>query len=569
MDFTPTGNVVVYGNTRGTTPTLPLTGYTPTPKFFGTFGSNISYSNSGDLFLAEIDPAGKKVNWITYIGGTGQDNAGFVSIDKNGDIYITANTQSLDFPLALGIPPQPNENGIVSAKLSSNGQNIVWCKYLTSDYAKVEGSDLIPIGISNEALILAGSVHLNGFVEAAKNSYKGTGNYNMFITSIDKATGVPFWSVYFGACTCPAGVSGRSIGHDDNGNIYSTAVSSCNMNSDDPDLANKVNSGTTYMGGQDALVAKFNGATGNNIWWDMWGNINNDFYSGLSVSGNDLLLTGSYNWQTIAGGLPPSDIILERRNRTTGFMTNRRILAGSGGEFGRDIYEDASGNVYVCAEVASTNLITNNPGVSTYRSTLTKAVGFTDMFIGRYKGANFTPDWQTCFGSDPSMGTGGNETVFTLLVDGNGSIYAGGMTTSDNYEWVASPIQIPIKRTTGEGLSPDGALVKFSCNSTNTCSQCRVGESMDIQQSNANTIDNSIVVYPNPSTDEFTVVVNGISNGSLSIEITDAKGMLMESKSSSAFNGEIKVGKSLGYGIYFLKVSTTNEIKTYKLIKTE
>ena len=247
------------------------------------------------------------------------------------------------------------------------------------------------------------------------------------------------------------------------------------------------------------------------MWWDIWGSANNDFYSGISIKGNDLLLTGSYNWANIPNSIEPSDIILERRDKTTGFMLNRRLHSGTSGEYGKDIFSDASGNVYVCGDVSSTNLITNNPSPFSYHTALSGPFGASDMFIGRFTGANFTPDWQTYFGSVSNDAIKSREDVANaMLVDAQGSIYVAGRTNSENYEVIGVPAIQFIQGVSG--VQYDGAIVKFSCGvipvPAPVCNGCKTIDTDDKESEHVNVAKGgNSTIYPNPFTNEFSILV--------------------------------------------------------------
>jgi len=71
-----------------------------------TFSTNfptqdpIQPSNAGDAdaFVTELNPAGSALVFSTYLGGGGRDRAFGLALDNSGDIYVTGDTQSSDFP---------------------------------------------------------------------------------------------------------------------------------------------------------------------------------------------------------------------------------------------------------------------------------------------------------------------------------------------------------------------------------------------------------------------------------------------------------------------------------------
>lgn len=89
------GNVYVTGSTDSQPPS-PFTGPNATQ---GTFGGG-----SSDAFVSEINAAGSKLLFSTYLGGSGNEDTssdfGAIVVDPFGSvIYVTGNTASTNFPL--------------------------------------------------------------------------------------------------------------------------------------------------------------------------------------------------------------------------------------------------------------------------------------------------------------------------------------------------------------------------------------------------------------------------------------------------------------------------------------
>lgn len=71
-----------------------------------------------DAFLARILPlegGGGKVDYWTYIGGDGEDEATAITIAKDGRLYLTGNTSSLNFPPAGSAYKTANDQNDVEA----------------------------------------------------------------------------------------------------------------------------------------------------------------------------------------------------------------------------------------------------------------------------------------------------------------------------------------------------------------------------------------------------------------------------------------------------------------------
>ncbi|HXI44542.1 MAG TPA: SBBP repeat-containing protein [Bryobacteraceae bacterium] len=85
----------------------------------------------GDAFAAKIDPSGSRLEWATYLGGSGADTGGAIAVDHNSNAYVAGLTQSADFPTTPGVfrrtyegeagaEPGSFQDGFV-IKISANG----------------------------------------------------------------------------------------------------------------------------------------------------------------------------------------------------------------------------------------------------------------------------------------------------------------------------------------------------------------------------------------------------------------------------------------------------------------
>ena len=107
------GNAYVVGAT--TSPDFPVSSGALRPTYGGG-------QNTG--FLAKLTPLGDSVSYATYIGGSGDDLAAAVTLDVQGNIYVTGSTFGFD-QILFGLPPnvptsvaRANSNPLVSPGFS-------------------------------------------------------------------------------------------------------------------------------------------------------------------------------------------------------------------------------------------------------------------------------------------------------------------------------------------------------------------------------------------------------------------------------------------------------------------
>jgi len=85
-----------------------VTGKTLSPDFpvvnpiQGTYGESEHTGGNGDVFVTRFNAAGSNLVFSTYLGGGGPDGGWGITVDANGNSYITGNTTSDDFPATLG-----------------------------------------------------------------------------------------------------------------------------------------------------------------------------------------------------------------------------------------------------------------------------------------------------------------------------------------------------------------------------------------------------------------------------------------------------------------------------------
>ncbi|MEO7507140.1 MAG: SBBP repeat-containing protein, partial [Pyrinomonadaceae bacterium] len=60
-----------------------------------------STNQINEAFVTVLDPSGISLDASTFLGGSGQDRGNDIEVDAFGNIYVTGNTTSSDFPLAL------------------------------------------------------------------------------------------------------------------------------------------------------------------------------------------------------------------------------------------------------------------------------------------------------------------------------------------------------------------------------------------------------------------------------------------------------------------------------------
>ena len=75
---------------------------TSSSNTFGLVNGIEAYTSGNDALIAEIDPAAASQLFATFLGGSSDENSSSMALDSSGNIYVTGNTDSTDYPVTQG-----------------------------------------------------------------------------------------------------------------------------------------------------------------------------------------------------------------------------------------------------------------------------------------------------------------------------------------------------------------------------------------------------------------------------------------------------------------------------------
>ncbi len=96
---------------------------------------------AADAFITKLSADGSHLLYSTYLGGRGQDIGRGIHLLPTGELVISANTQSPDFPTTPGVILQRNPGGTSHgyvSKISADGSDLVFSTYLGTTNASNE-----------------------------------------------------------------------------------------------------------------------------------------------------------------------------------------------------------------------------------------------------------------------------------------------------------------------------------------------------------------------------------------------------------------------------------------------
>jgi len=347
------GNVYVTGDTQST----------DFPTTSGAYDTSYNAYNDGsgndDVFVSKLDSGLTSLLASTYLGGSGREVGRSLTLDTSGNVYVTGNTASTDFPTTSSAYDTSFNGGCVFISKLNSGLTSL----LASTNLGGSGSD---VGMSL-TLDTSGHVYVTGYTVSSDfpttsgaydTSFNGGG---VFISKLDGGlTSLPA-STFLGGSN---GDQGYSLTLDTSGNVYVTGVT---WSSDFPTTVGAYD--TSYNGGNyDAFVSKLN--------------------SGLSS-----LLASTY-------------------------------LGGSGSDVGWSLTLDSSGNVYVTGGTASTDFPTTS---SAYDTSFGGDSESKDAYVSKLDSG------LTSLLASTYLGASASEGCFSLALDTSGDVYMTGATYSKNF----------------------------------------------------------------------------------------------------------------------------------------
>ncbi|MBO9701823.1 MAG: T9SS type A sorting domain-containing protein [Sporocytophaga sp.] len=562
-------NIVVLGNTDGVSKSLPITTSTVVRDIGTSTGTG-----SGEMFMAEISEDGQEVLWIDYIHAEAPYHVMDMTIDKSDDnIYLIIqhfNNAFTGYTYSyIGTGLQQNS----LFRLNSNG-TVNWSKKYNmsaSAHFIVSANDG-HVYIGGSAFGVTGSspnrADLPMVTGGGLLSQQSIISGDMFVMKVAKSNAADIWSVLLDYSTITGTTNPCS-------NSSETAVNIVVDGSGDIYIAGNESYNSCSGGSFVGLGVVYGVTPSGTIKWAhrYTGSTANDGYTGLCVDGNTLALSGVQNGSGSGpNGVINADIYLERVNSATGATLATKVIAGADSDVPYVIISDNAGNVYVSGYTASNDLdavfSSANPSYLFYHDTHTSYRPFSpdptrsqDMFIARFKGNNFTPDWLTYYGSGSTNNVDQNNDVsYNLEMDNTGNIIVVGETKSLDFETIS-----PLQGTYGSGFT-DGAIIKLACGSSYSCPGCRVDRSGS--ENNVESASN-FIVYPNPFSQEASLEIRAGQSKTYKIDIFNSQGISVSIGESIQQNQIYRLGKNLPQGIYFIRLSSEQETKTIKVIKTE
>jgi len=445
------GNAYVTGNTSSTD--FPTTA----GAFQVSFGGNID----GDAFVTKLNSTGTALVYSTYLGGIDYDSGSGITVDTEGNAYVTGYTRSNNFPITAGAfqttfaDPAGSGNVFVT-KIDPTGGALVYSTYLGGS-----GDEQFSGARNGIALDSSGSAYVTGSTRSAdfpitagafQSVHSGAFD-NPFVTKLDPTGSALIYSTFLGEGT------GQGIAVDSNGSAYVIG----NVQGPFP-----TTSGAVQRTGGRVFVTKLDPAGTTLIYSTLLGGgreageaiavdaEGNAYVTGYTYSASFPTTPGAFQ-PTFGDALDPPnrfgpdpDAFVTKLNPTGSALVYSTYLGGNGAEFGRGIAVDASGNAYVTGSTGSLNFPTT-PGA--FQPTL--GGGPYDAFVTKLHSAGAVLVYSTYLGGvDADSGQG-------IALDANANAYVAGSTASKDFPITAGAPQPVFSDALNRFPVPDAFVAKI------------------------------------------------------------------------------------------------------------
>ncbi len=557
-------------------------------------------------FILTSNAQNPELEWVKQTGEEGYDGGNSITIDVNGNIYITGRFEgTVDFDPGTDVQNLTSSGGydIFIQKLDANG-NLIWVKKIGG------GSWDISNAITTDA---EGNVYTTGWFGGTVDFDPGVGVYNLsvgftssvFIQKLD-TDGNFLWA---NKIQGTYDMTGNAITTDPEGNVYTTG--SLQGTADfDPGPGVENLSSTQWW--PDIFIQKLD-TDGNFLWAQCMASTDWNESKGITTDKNGNIYTtgyfqgttdfdpgpGVYNLDSKWGS---SDIFIQKLD-PDGKLIWAKAMGGINWDVGNAITIDKDGNVYTTGSFKFT--VDFDPGEGVEEFT-TPNTGFMDMFIqkldadgnflwakqmgGIYdeEGLSITTDdegnvyttggFSETVDFDPGTGvqeltSKGSKDIFIQKLDADGNFVWVQQMGGEEYQAGNSIVLDADKNVYTTGSF--GGTVDFDPG-TDEQNLTSLG-SLDVfvqklRQTTVGVVENSLadnfVLFPNPTNRNFTIEFDEVQEN-LTIRLLSVSGQILE---SNDFRNIRFIQQEIHHpaGIYLLEMIDNDGNKaTLKLIKSK
>jgi hypothetical protein len=457
-----------------------------------------------DVIVAKFNPAGQPI-YITYLGGSHVEWGLDITVDADGNAYLTGFTASTNFPVANAY--QPTNGGIYDAfvtKLNPTGSALVFSTYLGGDDTENSHGS----GLQSGAIALDANrnVYVTGYTNSTNFPVLNAIQPNLvniddgFITKFNPAGSAIIWSTYLGGVRND---QPKGIAVDTSGNVVIAGLTT----SDNYPTVNAYQS--SLLGTYDAFVSKINAAGSALVYSTYFGGNDYEYVDmaldvAVDPTGNAYItgFTGSWDFPIAGLAFQPTynggvDAFVSKFTPIGG-LSYSTFLGGNWSDDASSIAVNSAGEAFVFGSTQSPNFPTMNP-------LFTQLRGSEDAFVTHLNATASGVIFSTYFGGSNNREM---QAAGAITIDQNNNIYITGNTEASDFPTTANAYQ-PFRASVHDAFvsrisesSPTPTATPAS-NGTSTPTVCAVSD-YSITQSTGATIVPGTTFVPNSDCNDCT-----------------------------------------------------------------
>jgi hypothetical protein len=425
-----------------------------------------------------IDPV---LSYSTYLGGISYDFAAGIAVDSSGNLYVTGNTTSPDFPIVTGgydtAYPGQYPNLVFVSKFSPDGKTLIYSTFLggSSGFSSPAGirvdanGNVYVVGVTSEPAFPLVNAFQTSCILCPTTD-------DLFVSKLNASGSKLLYSTYLGGTYDE---SPADIAIDSTGSAYVTGITQSpdfpvSPGALDPTCGTDGLCNPPFQHGVVAKIDTTKSGAASFVYSTFLGGSSEDVPSGIAIdaSGSAYIAgyTQSSDFPTTAGSFQPT---WSATYGEAGFITKingsgtailySTYLGAPGGSWISGIAVDQQGSAYVTGLTFSTTFPVTSGAFQTvatisYNGFVSKlnpagtALVYSSYLGGSIESIAAFPDVARAQGD-------------AIVVDSSGSAYISGQTNETNF-----PLAVPVQANYGGGgsdvfvskMDPTGSKLLFS-----------------------------------------------------------------------------------------------------------